>query len=1784
MLWARKSRIGKEHPTIALQASGQCPSCISCLSLAGVSALCDLGMNAPMRSLTIHSLYSTASPSMLKRKQSSRVEAQPMTDFGPDETLADSADIFWINKPWVHSLLRACAIISVISVCMNTPKTFEHYPPLQYVTFTLDTLLMFLYTAEMIAKMHIRGIIKGDNSYVKDRWCMFDGFMVFFIWVSLVLQVFEIAKLVDQMSPWGMLRIPRALIMIRAFRIYFRFELPRSRITNILKRSGEQIWSVSIFLLFFLLLYGILGVQMFGTFNHHCVTNDTVRDNVSWNSLAIPDTHCSPDGEGYQCPYGFKCADLEEYGLSRQELGYSGFNELGTSIFTVYEAASQEGWVFLMYRAIDSFPRWRSYFYFITLIFFLAWLVKNVFIAVIIETFAEIRVQFQQMWGSRSSTTSTATTQMFHEDAAGGWQLVAVDVNKPHGRAPACLQQLMRSSVFHMFILSMVAVDVIVAASNYYKGENYRRHYDEFYLAEVAFTVLFDLEALLKIWCLGFTGYISSSLHKFESLLVVGTTLHIYPDLYHSQFTYFQVLRVVRLIKISPALEDFVYKIFGPGKKLGSLVVFTASLLIVMSAISLQMFCFVEDLDRFTTFPRAFMSMFQILTQEGWIDVMDQTLVAVGRVWAPVVAIYFILYHLFATLILLSLFVAVILDNLELDEDLKKLKQLKQSEANADTKEKLPLRLRIFEKFPNRPQMVKISKLPSDFTVPRIRESFMKQFIDRQQQDTSCLFRRLPSASSSSCDHSKRSAIEDNKYIDQKLRRSIFSIRARNLLEKETTINKILRACTRQRMLSGSFEGQPAKERSILSVQHHIRQERRSLRHGSTSQRISRGKSLETLTQDHSSTVRYRNAQREDSEIKMIQEKKEQAEMKRKVQEEELRENHPYFDKPLFIVGREHRFRNFCRVIVRARFNASKTDPITGAVKNTKYHQLYDLLGLVTYLDWVMIVVTICSCISMMFESPFTRVMQVPTLQIAEYVFVIFMSLELNLKIMADGLFFTPTAVIRDFGGVMDIFIYLVSLIFLCWMPTDVPPESGAQLLMMLRCLRPLRIFKLVPQMRKVVREVLKGFKEIFLVSILLLTLMLVFASFGVQLFAGKLAKCNDPTILLREDCNGIFRINVSVSKNLNLKLKIGEKKPGFWVPRVWANPRNFNFDNVGNAMLALFEVLSLKGWVEVRDVIIHRVGPIHGIYIHVFVFLGCMIGLTLFVGVVIANFNENKGTALLTVDQRRWEDLKSRLKIAQPLHLPPRPENGGFRAKMYDITQHPFFKRGIAVLVLAQSVLLSVKWDVDDLKVTFPLATMSVVFTFIFVLEVTMKLIAMSPAGYWQSRRNRYDLLVTSLGVIWIILHFALLNAYTYMMGTCVIVFRFFTICGKHVTLKMLLLTVVVSMYKSFFIIVGMFLLLLCYAFAGVVLFGTVKYGENLNRHANFSTAGKAITVLFRIVTGEDWNKIMHDCMVQAPFCTPDKHRYWETDCGNYAGALIYFCSFYVIIAYIMLNLLVAIIVENFSLFYSTEEDQLLSYNDLRHFQIIWNMVDDKREGVIPTSRVKFLLRLLRGRLEVDLDKDKLLFKHMCYEMERLHNGGDVTFHDVLSMLSYRSVDIRKSLQLEELLAREQLEYTIEEEVAKQTIRMWLKKCLKRIRAKQQQSCSIIHSLRESQQQELSRFLNPPSIETTVPSEDHNANNTDNPSQPELSGLQQLLSPTLSDRGGYRQDSSDMGKPQRKLGQWRLPAGRTSVKSIVCKMNPVRDEASSGSEVKKWWTRQLTVESDESGDDLIDI
>ena len=104
--------------------------------------------------------------------------------------------------------------------------------------------------------------------------------------------------------------------------------------------------------------------------------------------------------------------------------------------FSVYTAASQEGWVYIMYRAADSAQHWKANFYFMTLIFFLAWMVKNVFIAVITETFNEIRVQFQEMWVDRETTIQMEGKTQVLEGDTKAWKLVTVRENRHRGMAP----------------------------------------------------------------------------------------------------------------------------------------------------------------------------------------------------------------------------------------------------------------------------------------------------------------------------------------------------------------------------------------------------------------------------------------------------------------------------------------------------------------------------------------------------------------------------------------------------------------------------------------------------------------------------------------------------------------------------------------------------------------------------------------------------------------------------------------------------------------------------------------------------------------------------------------------------------------------------------------------------------------------------------------------------------------------------------------------------------------------------------------------------------------------------------------------------------------------------------------------------------------------------------------------------------------------------------------------------------------------------------------------------
>ena len=105
--------------------------------------------------------------------------------------------------------------------------------------------------------------------------------MLFVLTLSVLLQSLEIAGVSRPYSPLVMIRAPRPLIMIRFIRVFLKFSMPKARINQIFKRSSHQIYNVTIFFLFFMSLYGLLGVQFFGELNYHCVRDNTPKHLVS---------------------------------------------------------------------------------------------------------------------------------------------------------------------------------------------------------------------------------------------------------------------------------------------------------------------------------------------------------------------------------------------------------------------------------------------------------------------------------------------------------------------------------------------------------------------------------------------------------------------------------------------------------------------------------------------------------------------------------------------------------------------------------------------------------------------------------------------------------------------------------------------------------------------------------------------------------------------------------------------------------------------------------------------------------------------------------------------------------------------------------------------------------------------------------------------------------------------------------------------------------------------------------------------------------------------------------------------------------------------------------------------------------------------------------------------------------------------------------------------------------------------------------------------------------------
>ena len=130
---------------------------------------------------------------------------------------------------------------------------------------------------------------------------------------------------------------------------------------------------------------------------------------------------------------------------------------------------------------------------------------------------------------------------------------------------------------------------------------------------------------------------------------------------------------------------------------------------------------------------------------------------------------------------------------------------------------------------------------------------------------------------------------------------------------------------------------------------------------------------------------------------------------------------------------------------------------------------------------------------------------------------------------------------------------------------------------------------------------------------------------------------------------------------------------------------------------------------------------------------------------------------------------------------------------------------------------------------------------------------------GYFAERWNRFDFFCVATSII----GFAANAGGGASVLRILRLARVFRLVRNLKGLRMLFNTLIMSLPGLLNIGALLFLLCFVYAILGMNLFGKVKFGENLNEHANFRNFGNSILVLLRMVTGEAWNAIMYDCMI---------------------------------------------------------------------------------------------------------------------------------------------------------------------------------------------------------------------------------------------------------------------------------------------------------------------------------
>ncbi|XP_035382638.1 sodium channel, voltage-gated, type I like, alpha b isoform X1 [Electrophorus electricus] len=562
-------------------------------------------------------------------------------------------------------------------------------------------------------------------------------------------------------------------------------------------------------------------------------------------------------------------------------------------------------------------------------------------------------------------------------------------------------------------------------------------------------------------------------------------------------------------------------------------------------------------------------------------------------------------------------------------------------------------------------------------------------------------------------------------------------------------------------------------------------------------------------------------------------------------------------------------------------------------------------------------------------------------LEYADKVFTYVFILEMLLKWVAYGFvkYFTNAWCWLDF------LIVDVSLVSLIATALGYSELSAIKSLRTLRALRPLRALSRFEGMRVVVNALLGAIPSIMNVLLVCLIFWLIFSIMGVNLFAGKYYHCVNSTtdkLLPIEEVN-----NRSECLALNDSAR-------------WKNVK-INFDNVGAGYLALLQVATFKGWMDIMYAAVdsrnleeqpkYEVNLYMYLYFVIFIIFGSFFTLNLFIGVIIDNFNQQKKKfggqdIFMTEEQKKYYNAMKKLGSKKPQKPIPRPTNK-FQGLIFDLITKQAFDIVIMILICLNMVTMMVETDDQTKEMDIILYWINLVFIVLFTGECVLKMVSLRHY-FFTVGWNVFDFVVVILSIVGMFLS-EVIEKY-FVSPTLFRVIRLARI-GRILRLikgakgiRTLLFALMMSLPALFNIGLLLFLVMFIYAIFGMSNFAYVKHEAGIDDMFNFETFGNSMLCLFQITTSAGWDGLLAPILnKREPDCdseTEHPGNSYRGDCGNPSVGIFFFVSYIIICFLIVVNMYIAVILENFSV--ATEESaEPLSEDDFEMFYEVWERFD---------------------------------------------------------------------------------------------------------------------------------------------------------------------------------------------------------------------------------------------------